>query len=74
MKSFALTVSLCLLLLNSLAPARPVARAHGPVPAGGFATCAQALAAGYAGMLLGDAAYRPRLDRDHDGVACEPRR
>jgi LPXTG-motif cell wall-anchored protein len=36
-----------------------------------FENCTQAYAAGYANMEIGTSGYSPKLDRDHDGVACE---
>lgn len=36
-----------------------------------YATCAEAQGAGAAPLFMGDAAYRPALDPDGDGVACE---
>jgi hypothetical protein len=37
-----------------------------------FGNCAQARAAGAAPLSRGQPGYSPRLDRDGDGVACEP--
>jgi hypothetical protein len=36
-----------------------------------YANCAEARAAGAAPLYAGEPGYRPALDRDHDGVACE---
>ncbi len=36
-----------------------------------FANCAAARAAGVAPLRRGDPGYRPGLDRDNDGIACE---
>jgi uncharacterized protein len=36
-----------------------------------FANCAAARAAGAAPIRVGEPGYRPKLDRDGDGVACE---
>ena len=36
-----------------------------------FGSCAEARAAGAAPLHIGDVGYRPALDRDKDGVACE---
>jgi hypothetical protein len=36
-----------------------------------YRTCADAKAAGAAPLYRGDPGYRPELDRDRDGVACE---
>jgi len=42
-------------------------------PAGGFyANCSAARAAGVAPIMRDEPGYRPELDRDSDGVACEP--
>lgn len=52
----------------SLAPARAApARADGA-----FANCDQARAAGRAPVRRGEPGYGPHLDRDGDGVGCEP--
>ena len=48
-----------------------------PVPAGRnrtFANCAEARAAGAAPVRRGKPGYGPHLDRDNDGVGCEPYR
>lgn len=39
-----------------------------------FANCAEARAAGAAPVLRGEPGYGPHLDRDNDGVGCEPYR
>jgi hypothetical protein len=36
-----------------------------------YANCAEARAAGVAPLHVGDPGYSSRLDRDHDGTACE---
>lgn len=36
-----------------------------------FASCAQAHAAGRYNIRRGEPGYRPGLDRDNDGIACE---
>lgn len=41
---------------------------------GAFANCSEARAAGAAPVRRGDPGYGPHLDRDGDGVGCEPRR
>lgn len=43
-------------------------------PSRPFANCAEARAAGAAPVRRGDPGYGPHLDRDGDGVGCEPRR
>lgn len=45
-------------------PTRPDAEVYYP-------NCAAARAAGAAPIMRGEPGYRPGLDRDHDGVACE---
>lgn len=56
-----------------LAPERmaPVPTAPGQRP---YANCAEARAAGAAPVHRGDPGYGPHLDRDNDGVGCEPYR
>ena len=39
-----------------------------------YARCADARAAGAAPLYLGEPGYRPGLDADGDGIACEPLR
>jgi hypothetical protein len=39
-----------------------------------FRRCAEARAAGVAPIYEGEPGYRPELDRDSDGIACEPYR
>ncbi|OBF91069.1 calcium-binding protein [Mycobacterium sp. 852002-51163_SCH5372311] len=36
-----------------------------------YKNCAEARAAGVAPIHKGDPGYRPGLDRDNDGIACE---
>ncbi|WP_241662349.1 MULTISPECIES: excalibur calcium-binding domain-containing protein [unclassified Streptomyces] len=46
-----------------------------PSPSGGspyYANCAEARKAGVTPLHRGDPGYSPHLDRDGDGVACEP--
>lgn len=37
-----------------------------------YRNCDAARAAGVAPLYRGDPGYRPKLDRDRDGIACEP--
>ena len=62
------------------APAAPVAPAPAPAPAAPvapapaavyYANCAAAKAAGAAPLYAGQPGYRPAMDGDSDGVACE---
>ncbi|MCC2956495.1 excalibur calcium-binding domain-containing protein [Massilia sp. IC2-477] len=41
---------------------------------GAFANCAAARAAGAAPVRIGEPGYGPHLDRDGDGIGCEPYR
>jgi len=43
----------------------------GGVPAVFYQNCTAARAAGAAPILRGEPGYRPALDRDNDGIACE---
>lgn len=56
----------------------PNGSAAHPKPAGSggpyFRNCAEARAAGAAPIRYGEPGYAPHLDRDGDGVACEPYR
>lgn len=36
-----------------------------------YANCTEAREAGAAPIMKGEPGYRPALDRDNDGVACE---
>lgn len=61
------------------APLNAQRHAHAMAPmsasaAGAFPNCAAARAAGAAPLYRGDPGYGPHLDRDNDGVACEPYR
>jgi hypothetical protein len=42
-----------------------------PAPDTYYANCAEARAAGAAPMTAGEPGYRPGLDRDKDGIACD---
>ena len=53
----------------SLAPA---ARAGAAAAGRAYANCAEARAAGAAPVRRGEPGYGPHLDRDGDGVGCEP--
>lgn len=55
--------------------ARPQQSASAPIPQRGgdyFPNCDAARAAGRAPIRRGEPGYRPALDRDNDGIACEP--
>lgn len=58
--------------VRSAAPSRLVAAARSTGSA--FRNCAQARAAGAAPVHVGQPGYGPHLDRDGDGIACEPYR
>lgn len=53
------------------APAPARVQAPAPAPARQVANCTEARRLGIAPIYRGDANYRPALDRDNDGVACE---
>ena len=53
---------------RAAAPVGPSSAAQGDVY---FASCADARAAGRANIRRGEPGYRPALDRDDDGIACE---
>ncbi|MET0290062.1 MAG: excalibur calcium-binding domain-containing protein [Pseudoxanthomonas sp.] len=52
----------------------PAADASVPARAQVFRNCAEARAAGAAPVRRGELGYGVHLDRDHDGVGCEPSR
>jgi endonuclease YncB( thermonuclease family) len=43
-------------------------------PSARYKSCTEARAAGAAPLYRGQPGYNPNLDRDNDGVACEPYR
>ena len=47
-------------------------RARAPAPGDYWRNCSEAKAAGVAPLQSWEAGYRPALDRDADGEACEP--
>lgn len=53
------------------APAPVHIQAPAPAPVRHVANCTEARRLGIAPIYRGDASYRPALDRDNDGVACE---
>jgi hypothetical protein len=55
-------------------PAAPPARVPAPTPTAStyYPNCAAAVAAGAAPISRGQPGYRPELDGDGDGVACDP--
>lgn len=57
-----------------VSPSRLAPSRFTPNPNSGvFANCSEARAAGAAPVRRGDPGYGPHLDRDGDGVGCEPR-
>jgi hypothetical protein len=54
-------------------PASPF-RKHRPVPGVYYSGCNEARAAGVAPIYAGEPGYRPEMDGDGDGIACEPHR
>lgn len=59
---------------KEVAVSQGIARASTPPPGAYYRYCADARAAGVAPLYAGEPGYRPALDRDGDGVACEPYR
>ncbi|MBY0397800.1 MAG: excalibur calcium-binding domain-containing protein [Thermoleophilia bacterium] len=59
---------------KEVAVSQGIARASAPPPGAYYRYCADARAAGVAPLYAGEPGYRPALDRDGDGVACEPYR
>jgi hypothetical protein len=55
---------------NPPAP-QPVPAPAPPAGATYFASCTAARAAGSAPIMRGEPGYASKLDRDHDGTACE---
>jgi hypothetical protein len=54
------------------APPKPASTSNPAVnPTPYYANCAAARAAGAAPIRRGQPGYRPELDRDNDGIACE---
>ncbi|MBL8544367.1 MAG: excalibur calcium-binding domain-containing protein [Hyphomonadaceae bacterium] len=62
--------------LRSLAPTAQLsalgAASRAPMRSAPFANCAEARAAGAAPVYRGAPGYGPHLDRDSDGIGCEP--
>lgn len=50
---------------------RPATSEPAPDPAPYFSNCSEARAAGAAPLHAGEPGYRPGLDRDRDGTACD---
>lgn len=59
---------------DSTAAQRLSAGARPTVPGRPYRNCDEARAAGAAPVRRGDPGYGPHLDRDDDGVGCEPYR
>lgn len=59
---------------TQFAPARSTLNRAAPAPRRPYANCTEARAAGAAPVHRGDPGYGPHLDRDNDGVGCEPYR
>ncbi|HET9637781.1 MAG TPA: excalibur calcium-binding domain-containing protein [Allosphingosinicella sp.] len=75
--SIPLAAAVAFAALYALAPAQRSAPAIGEPQAESSAyypNCASARAAGVAPIYRGEPGYRPPLDRDDDGIACEPYR
>lgn len=75
-----LAVMAALALVEMQTPTRPPRRDPPPRPPAErpqgdvyFRNCSEARAAGREDIRRGQPGYRPALDRDNDGVACESR-
>jgi hypothetical protein len=62
------TATLAVLLACMGDPTAPGGEVPGPIE---YSNCAAARSAGAAPLQRGDPGYRPELDRDGDGVACD---
>jgi hypothetical protein len=51
---------------------RDLGRDHAPPPGAYYSGCNDARAAGVAPIYRGEPGYRPEMDGDDDGIACEP--
>jgi hypothetical protein len=49
-------------------------RQASPPPNAYYRNCSEAWAAGVAPLYAGEPGYRPEMDGDNDGIACEPYR
>jgi hypothetical protein len=58
----------------AVSASRNLMRENSPLPGAYYPNCAAARAAGVAPIYAGEPGYREPLDRDGDGVACEPYR
>ena len=59
----------CLLLIGLLLAGAAMAKTDNFAY---YANCTAARQAGVAPLYRGDPGYRPEMDRDQDGIACEP--
>jgi hypothetical protein len=63
-----------LLPLRDDVPRYNAPRRGSPAPGGTFRNCSEARAAGAAPVHRGEPGYGAHLDRDNDGIGCEPYR
>ena len=61
-------------LVRKVAAPLGLAREHVPQPGAYYSGCDEARAAGVAPLYFGEPGYRPQMDGDGDGIACEPYR
>lgn len=57
---------------SSSSSSKAASSASAPVAAPYYRNCSEARAAGVAPIRYGEPGYAPHLDRDRDGIACEP--
>ena len=65
-------IAVVIFIISHLQKVTPDATTPTSKPSTYFASCADARAAGRENIPQDDPAYRPELDRDGDGLACEP--
>lgn len=61
-------------VLSVVTFSRNLERDHAPPPGAYYSGCDEARAAGVAPLYDGEPGYRPGMDGDSDGIACEPYR
>lgn len=62
------------LLASAVQTSRDMGRERAPQPGDYFSGCNEARAAGVAPLYRGEPGFRPEMDGDSDGIACEPYR
>jgi hypothetical protein len=60
--------------MHAAAVSQGLTRKSRPKPGAYYSGCNEARAAGVAPIYAGEPGYRPEMDGDGDGIACEPHR